>query len=87
MVLLSACRLTNIEMLQKVMGHHLGYPEIFLVAQKYFTIREEKKFIRKIPVDDIVFKLKSFSYIKTHFSITFFQVLKLKLHLKLQKMF
>ena len=42
--------------------------KIFLVIEKYFTIRVEKNFIRKILVDDIVFKLKTFSYIKTFFS-------------------
>ena len=42
--------------------------KIFLVVEKYFAIWEEKKFIRKIPADDIVFELKNFSYIKAFFS-------------------
>ena len=42
--------------------------KIFLAVEKYFTIRVEKNFIRKILVDDIVFKLKNFSYIKAFFS-------------------
>ena len=43
---------------------------IFLVAEKHFTIRVEKNIIRKIPVGDIVFELKNFFYIKSFFNNT-----------------
>ena len=94
MALRSACRVTNTEMLQNqklVSVLNRGglwvitedMQKFFLVVAKYFTNLVEKKFIRKIPVDDIVFELKNFLYIKAFFN----KVLKSKLHPKLQKMF
>ena len=38
--------------------------KMFLLVEKYNTIRVEKKFIRKILADDAVFEFKNFSYIK-----------------------
>ena len=79
MALLSACRLTNTEMLQNqklVSALNRGalwaitqdMQKTFLVVEKYFAIRVEKNFIRKIPVDNIAFELKNFSYIKAFFN-------------------
>ena len=47
MVLRSACRLTNIEMLQKAMGHHLGYPEIFSCCTEVFYNSGREKIYKK----------------------------------------
>ena len=41
--------------------------KVFLVVEKYFTIRVEKNIIRKTLVDNIVFELKNFSYMKKAF--------------------
>ena len=38
--------------------------KMFLLVEKYNTIRVEKKFIRKILADDVVFEFKNFSYVK-----------------------
>ena len=42
--------------------------KIFLLVEKYATICVEKKFIRKILVDDTVLEFKNFSYIKAFFN-------------------
>ena len=74
MALLSACRLTNTELLQKkklvstLNRGPLSMQKIFLVVENYFTIRLEKNITRKIPVDDIAFELKNFSCMKVLFN-------------------
>ena len=42
----------------------------FLALEKNFSMRVEKNFPREIPVDDIVFELKNFSYIKAFLNNT-----------------
>ena len=64
MALISACRLTNTEIRQNqklvfdlnrrgLWAITENMPKIFLLVEKYFTIRVEKNFKRKITVDDI----------------------------------
>ena len=97
MALLFTCRRTNTEMLQnqKLLSalNRGGLWTIIQDMQNYFYFFREVfynsgrvKLIRKIPVDNIAFELKSVSYIKAFFN-NMFQVLKSKLDPKLQKMF
>ena len=64
MAVISACRLTNTEIRQNqklvfdlnrrgLWAITENMPKIFLLVEKYFTIRVEKNFKRKITVDDI----------------------------------
>ena len=79
MVLLSACRLINTEMLQNQklvsalnrgvlpMGHYRGYTEFFSCSWEVFYVSARENFMRKIPADDIVLHLKKFFIHKTIF--------------------
>ena len=74
MTLFSTYRLTNKNVTKSKISFHSelwamfeDMQKVFLVVEKYFTIRVEKNIIRKTLVDNIVFELKNFSYMKKAF--------------------
>lgn len=78
MVFLSACRLTNVEIIcnQKLVCA-LNHGELWaisennqkmVVLEKYFMIPVENIFHRKFPVINIVIELQNISFIKNYFN-------------------